>query len=167
MFNFIKSIFPKKEENRIVTDIDKINHNDYIDYRNYLIRQKHNVSDKESKLLIYLSAWVLSFSVAFTQKNNFPDYFLFIIISWILSISSFILILFSFNWSKESFEKQIEITDIEYKNQKLKGKNKRQEVPKNYFIDKVKKSIFYARLFLIFSIIILFIFYSINLFSNV
>jgi len=75
--------------------------------------------------------------------------------------------LFSFNWSKESFEKQIEITDIEYKNQKLKGKNKRQEVPKNYFIDKVKKSIFYARLFLIFSIIILFIFYSINLFSNV
>jgi len=154
----------KKQE---ITEIEKINHNDYNDYRNYLIRQKHNVSDKESKLLIYLSAWVLSFSVAFIEKNNFSDYYIFIIISWILAISSFILILISFLYSQKSFEKQIEITDIEYKNEKIRNKNKKQVVPWNLFINEVKKSINYARLFLIFSIIILFIFYSINLLKNV
>lgn len=167
MFKLFRKIIWIKNDKKDITEIDKINHNDYIDYRNYLIRQKHNVSDKESKLLIYLSSWVLSFSFAFIEKDFLSEFLFIIIISWILSISSFILILFSFNLSKESFEKQIEITDIEYKNQKLKGKNNRQEVPKNYFIDKVKKSIFYARLFLIFSIILLFIFYSVNLLKNV
>ncbi|NDK08753.1 hypothetical protein EOM39_05950 [Candidatus Gracilibacteria bacterium] len=165
MIKFFKNLFLKDKIGEI-SEGKKINHADYIDYRNYLIRQKHNVSDKESKLLIYLSAGVLSFSVAFIEKNDTYELAIFIIISWIFAISSLILLLITFNYSKKSFEKQIEITDRVYENEITDNKNKK-DVPENKDIKKVKKGVFFARLFLILSIIILFIFYSINLLKNV
>lgn len=161
-------MFWKKEKWKI-SDVKKIDYENFFKHREYLIREKHNMADKEWRLLIYLSSWLLSFSVFILKENFFNEYYYFLIISWILAISSLILVLFSFYFWKKSFEIEIENEDITFINEKNLNKNNYIKVENKDFSYKkeVINSINYARFFLIFGIITLFIFYTLTLLKNV
>lgn len=143
-----------------ISEIQKINYDVYLKHRSYLISQKHKSEERESNLLILLSTWIFSLFFAFSQFVSSFFYIYIIIIAQFFALLSLVLILFSLIFSKKSFDKEIIIHDISYKNDNY---NENIEVPKNSNTKYLRLCLVFSRIFIIIAIIFWFLFYFLNI----
>lgn len=134
-----------------MTELQKMEYEYYVKHRDYLVSQKHNMENKFSQLLIYLSAWVFTISVWFFNIFKFKQFIYIILGSWFFSLLALISILFSFIYSIKAYNNEIKSWTDTKKN-----------AIENCHKDIMKKLINLWLFFLILSIILLFIFYFLN-----
>ena len=143
-----------KNKDKEIAKLEEMNYKYFKDHRDYLVEHKHNMENKFSQLLIYLSAGIFTISIWFSNIHNFDNYIILILASWFSSLLSLIFVLFSFKYSIKAYKNEIKAWDENKKNATEDFNTK---------IIKTKESLVNSWTWsLVISIVLLYLFYLLN-----
>lgn len=146
-----KRLFKKKDD-WALTDKQKLKYDYHTKHREYLRDRKHDMEDKFSHLLVYLSTFIFTASILILRIYFFKSYIPVILLSWGFILVSLILVLLSIIFSIKSYNLEIDHWD-----------KHRKDLEKNPFTRIMKILVFIWTIFIIIWIILMFLFYSLNL----
>lgn len=142
-----------------ISELQKIKYDVYLKDRDYLISQKHKVEEREANLLILLSSAIFSLFFVFSNLITLYSFLFLIIIAQFFALLSLFSILFSLIYSKKSFDKEIIIRDIKYRNENF---DEIRKVPQNTNTRYLRLLLVASRIFIIIAIVFWFLFYCLN-----